>query len=232
MRIANLLLVMVTLLLARSPDAAPTTGVVRGTVTFIRDGKPASVADGYVYLVPVRKGRPLPPTPAQATIVQKNRKFTPDRVVIPAGSTVAFPNEEIARTPKDSEHNVFSPTTPSFDLSHYGKGTSKSKTFHDEGEYDIYCDIHVEMKAKVKVVDSDRIVRVVDGAYSFTDVPAGKYRVVAWAPDSPESKETITVVAGETLRVPQLNVQLGKAVETHLRKSRQPYGDPSKIYDK
>lgn len=67
------------------------------------------------------------------------------------------------------------------------------------------------------------LVPVVDGAFSLSGVPAGKYKVIAWAPDSDESKETITVVAGETVRVPQLNVQLGKAKARHLRRDGTPY---------
>lgn len=221
MKLANLFLGLTTVLIARVPDAAPLAGKVSGTVTFVRDGKGIQVHDGYVYLVPVRRGRPVPPTPVKAAIVQKRKRFTPNRLVIPVGSTVAFPNQESSTG--DSEHNVFSPTPPSFDLSRYGSGQTRSRTFLDEGEYNIYCDIHVEMTAKIKVVESDRIVPVVDGRYSLSEVPAGKYKVIAWAPDSDESKETITVVAGETVRVPQLNVQLGKAKPTHLRRDGTPY---------
>lgn len=217
---SHMLLGLVSLLIARTPDAAPANGTVTGTVTFVRNGKVVTIADGYVYLVPARRGKPIPPATVTAKIVQKKRTFTPNRLVIPVGSTVAFPNEE---TGPDSTHNVFSPSNPMFDLSRYGRGTTKSKVFQDEGEYDIYCDIHVEMKAKIKVVDSDRIVPVVNGAFSLTDVPAGKYKVFAWAPDSEESKESILVVAGETSRVPQLNVQLGNPKTTHQRKNNTPY---------
>ena len=110
-----------------------------------------------------------------------------------------------------------------FDLKKYDGGQSKSWAFPYEGEYDIYCDLHVDMNAKVKVVESDRIVTIVNGSFSLTGVPAGKYKVVAWAPDSDESKETITVVAGEDTKVPQLNVQLGNPTKGHTRKNGTPY---------
>ena len=90
------------------------------------------------------------------------------------------------------------------------------------GEYDIFCDVHVGMNAKVKVVESDHIALVVDGVFTLTNVPAGKYRVIAWAPDSDESKETVTVVAGSTTTVPQLNVQLGKP-KPHRHIDGTPY---------
>ena len=214
------LLGLTTLAIARVPDAAPTDGAVTGTVKFLRGGKDTSITDGFVYLVAIRNGRHIPPRPVTATIAQKHRKFTPSRVVIPVGSTVAFPNNE-APSP-ENEHNVFSPTDPIFDLKRYGGGKVKSQQFLDEDEFDIYCDLHVEMNAKVKVVDSNHIVPVVNGAFQLAGVPAGKYKVVAWAPDSAESKETITVVAGETAQVPQLNVQLGKA-KPHNRKNGTPY---------
>lgn len=223
MRIAStLLLAVTTVVIVRVPEAAPTSGIVTGTVKFVAGGKAVAVRDGYVYLVPVRRGRPVPPRPVTAEIVQKNRRFTPDRVVIPVGSTIEFPNRESSSS-SDREHNVFSPDTPMFDLKRYGSGQSRSQKFLDEGEFDVYCDIHVDMKAKVKVVDSEHIVPIVDGKYRLENVPAGKYKVVAWAPDSPESRETITVVAGEVFEVPQLNVQLGKPKATHHRKDGTPY---------
>ncbi len=217
MRIATLLLGSFCVLMARVPEAAPTDGTVTGSVKFLRKGKETTVSDAFVYLVPVQRGRKVAPKQITATIVQKNREFTPKRLVIPVGSTVAFPNMD------RESHNVFSPTSPMFDLKRYDGGDSKSRRFPDDGEYDIYCDIHVEMNAKVKVVEGDRIVSIVGGRFSLAGVPAGNYKVVAWAPDSPESKETITVVAGEVTSVPQINVQLGNPMPSHVRKNGKPY---------
>lgn len=225
----SLTLGLAALLCSRVPDAAPTNGTVSGTVKFVRNGNPIAIADGYVYLIPVRRGRRVPPKPVTAAIVQKDKKFTPRRLVIPVGSTVAFPNEEKASS--GNEHNVFSPTTPSFDLQRYAPGKSKSRQFLDEGEYDIYCDIHVGMTAKIKVVESDHIARVVDNRFTLTGVPAGKYKVVGWAPDSPESKESIEVTVGATTTVPQINVQLGKSKNEHLRKDGSPYCSPTDKYN-
>ena len=216
-------------MIARAPEAAPSNGAITGTVKFFEDGKQVTrPIVGYVYLLPARRrGGSASPKPLTATIVQKDKKFTPDRLVIPVGSTVAFPNQE-PRSRSDNDHNVFSPTDPTpFDLSRYSSGETRSRKFLDEGEFDIYCDIHVDMSAKVKVVETDRITVVTNGTFKLTDVPAGTYKVVAWAPDSAESKETITVVAGDTTRVPQLNVQVGRP-KPHLRKDGSAYP----IYDK
>ena len=63
--------------------------------------------------------------------------------------SVSFPNDD-----KD-EHNVFSPTDPPFDLGRYRTDKKgKAHRFEDADEFDIFCDIHREMWAKVKVVDS------------------------------------------------------------------------------
>ena len=64
----------------------------------------------------------------KASIEQKERRFVPDLVVIPAGSTVAFPNFD------PIFHNVFSLSkAKSFDLGNYREGQSRLVTFPAPG---------------------------------------------------------------------------------------------------
>jgi len=59
--------------------------------------------------------------PVIATVVTRNRKFTPRVVAVPPGSTVQFPNDDPIR------HNVFSISTGNrFDLGLYGPGAGRS----------------------------------------------------------------------------------------------------------
>ena len=199
----------------RTPVAAPaTTGTVIGTVSFFKRRKPHATPDGATaYLVPIHRKHGDAPKPVKAVIRQKNLHFSPNQVVIPVGSTVAFPNDD------NEVHNVFSPTAPQFDLSHYKTG-SRAQMFRDEGEYDIYCDIHAHMQAKVKVVDTDLITPIVDGGFAF------RYKLVVWAPGSTEVKEPtpIVVVAGTTITAPRtLHLQLGNPKTRHNRRDGTPY---------
>jgi plastocyanin len=218
------LLPLLALPAAIPSEAAPSGGTVTGTVAVFDKAKPTK-ADVWVYLLPVvPKGKKAPPPkPTYARISQFNQKFVPDRVVVPVGSTIAFPNDE----PSNIEHNVFSPTPPFFDLSRYGPKKSKPKQFLDAGEFEIYCDIHQKMNARVKVIESNYYVKAKDGAFTIPNVPAGTYTVIAWAPDSDESTEgPITVVDGGNATVPHvLKVHLGPAKPPHNHLNGQPY-DP------
>ena len=201
------------LAIVRAPEAAPDPkpapsppavkpGQITGSVVFFKDGneeKPPSNA--FVYLIPLR-GTKLAMTPVTRAIRQYKQDFSPSQLVIPTGSTVAFPNDDRI------DHNVFSPSY--FNLMKYRGGCSKSRVFDKPGEYDIYCDIHVNMRAKVKVVDSDQIAPIVDGTYTFSAVPPGTYKLVAWAPNSAEVFEPtkIVVAAGQVVTMPDpLNLQ-------------------------
>jgi len=212
-----LLLASVTLAIARTPDAAPDRkpepkpGRITGKVAFFKNGREQTPpTDAFVYLLPLRRTK-MAMKPEFRQIHQKGQDFTPSRVVIPTGSSVGFPNDD------NINHNVFSPSY--FNLMTYKSG-SKTRVFDKAGEYDIYCDIHVNMKAKVKVVDSDQIAPIVNGTYTLMRVPPGTYSLIAWAPDSPEVTEPTKIVVeeGQTVTLPDplnLQLKLGPATHTH-----------------
>lgn len=79
-------------------------------------------------------------------IGQKNKKFTKKNVVIKAGDTVKFANQD------PFFHNIFSLSElKSFDLGSFPKGQSRSVTFEKPGTYDIECAIHPSMQMKIHV---------------------------------------------------------------------------------
>ena len=118
----------------------------------------------------------LPSTPTQAAIDQQNRVFTPDLVVVPVGSTVAFPNRDLVF------HNVFSLSrTKSFDLGNYPKDQSRSVTFSNPGIAYVNCHLHPNMTAAVVVTPNSWATRAdAAGRFTLRDVPPGVYTLVAW----------------------------------------------------
>jgi plastocyanin len=111
-----------------------------------------------------------------ATMEQKNRRFTPDLVVIPAGSTVSFPNlDEIF-------HNVFSLSkVRSFDLGNYPMNHTKVVTFTKPGVVFVNCHLHPNMAAAIVVSPNQWSTKADDsGKFVLPQVPPGKYTIVAW----------------------------------------------------
>jgi len=217
------ILAICTLLAAASAAADPATGTVTGTVVAVKSGKPVKAEYLYVYLRPAK----LPHYPGRGKtfqIHQKDKQFVPHVLVVPTGSVVEFPNDDDHET-----HNVFSPNGPpvQFDLGRKNK-TDKpvaNHPFEDAGEVELYCDIHKEMWAKVKVVDTPYIADAHDGTFTITGVAPGAYKVVAWAPSSTEvvAPEKVTVTAGQTATAKEIHLQLSPPNTTHVRKDGKPY---------
>jgi len=129
------------------------------------------------------------PTPQME---QQNRRFSPDLIVIPAGSTVSFPNFD------PIFHNVFSLSKPkSFDLGNYPKGQSRMVTFAKTGIVAVYCHLHPNMAGTIIVTPNRWSTRVdAQGQYTLADVPPGKYTVLAWHKTGGTFRQSIEVTAG------------------------------------
>jgi plastocyanin len=114
--------------------------------------------------------------PETVVINQRNMRFEPDLVVIPTGSTVHFPNAD------PIFHNIFSLSKiQAFDLGFYPQGQSRTVKFSRSGIVQVYCHIHANMYAAIVVTSSPWYARpAVDGSFSWSDVPAGHYRLTAW----------------------------------------------------
>lgn len=134
-------------------------------------------------------GSGLPSGKTSAEIEQQDRKFLPDMVVVPAGSTVSFPNLDVIF------HNIFSLSKPrSFDLGNYPKGETRTVTFPVPGIVYVYCHLHPNMSAAIVVSPSKWCVRAgEDGRFALPSVPPGKYTVVAWHKAVGFIRKTVTV---------------------------------------
>lgn len=195
----------------------PATGSVTGSVTLVRDGSPMPDRSGVVVRLEGVPGPP--PAPMRATIRQHKKAFVPPLVVVTRGSTVDFPNDD------KIFHNVFSLSRAArFDLGLYKSGTSKSVKLRRPGVVSVLCNIHPEMAALIKVVDT-RYYAVTgrDGSFRIDGVPAGTYPLVAWQPYGKEHRGQVTIEPYRTAVV-DIELQQGQKPTRHLRKDGTPYG--------
>jgi plastocyanin len=120
---------------------------------------------------------------------QENRRFAPDLVVIPAGSTVSFPNLD------PIFHNVFSLSkTKSFDLGNYPQDHTRIVTFPKPGIVFVNCHLHPNMSAVIVVTPNRWSARAdATGHFALSNVPPGTYTITAWHKTAGFFKKTITV---------------------------------------
>jgi hypothetical protein len=152
-------------------------------------------------------------------VTQKELTFAPEVTIALKGTTIDFPNEDKVF------HNVFSLSEPArFDLGLYKSGDSRSVQFNRAGVVDIYCNIHPQMAAKVKVLDNRYFaISAGDGTFLIPNVPAGTYPIVAWQAYGDAARGTVTVEAGRPASVTLVLPPEGSKGR-HLRKDGTPYG--------
>jgi plastocyanin len=125
-------------------------------------------------------------------VQQLDRRFQPDLLVVPIGSTVSFPNMD------PIFHNIYSLSKPkSFDLGSYDKGDTRKVTFPKPGIVDIYCHLHPNMAATIVVTPNRWYARPDrSGKFLIPNVPPGQYTVVAWHKSAGFFRKPITVENG------------------------------------
>ncbi len=213
------LLITSALALAAADLAAAT---LNGKVMFLnKRGQQPVISETLVWLEPVGKTWKKPP--AAFTMTTRSKTFLPHIVAVPAGSTVAFPNED------PIAHNLFSLTPGNtFDLGLYRRGAGKAHKFQTPGAATVYCNVHPNMSAVVHVMSTPFYgFTDAQGNYSF-EVPVGKYRVIAWneqggsASANLEVKTDAGVTAAALLTIDGRNFR----VSQHKNKFGQTYRPP------
>jgi plastocyanin len=137
------------------------------------------------------KFRPTPSAPRRAAIRQADEEFVPHLVAVTTGSSVEFPNDDLVF------HNVFSLSrADTFDLGRYPQGHSKSRTFDVPGLVKVFCHLHSQMSAIIRVFDHPYFaIHGAQGQFSIT-LPAGEYDVAAWHERVGEVNLHASVTAG------------------------------------
>lgn len=155
----------------QSAEVAASVGV-----SGVNGGDPTGAVLSLTPLDPAQRDA-LKEAPVHATLVQKNKTFSPHVLVIPPGSTVDFPNHD------PFFHNVFSLFEGKrFDLGLYESGTSRSVKFDRTGVSYIFCNIHPQMNAIVISLDTPYYAIVgSSGEAKIANVQPGEYLMQVWA---------------------------------------------------
>ena len=112
------------------------------------------------------------------TVSQKDLQFHPFLTIVPAGSTVSFPNLD------PTKHHVYSFSAPKrFELKLFARDQSRYITFDKAGVVALGCNIHDAMSAFIVVTDSAWTARTNgQGIALFADVPRAAGKLTAWHP--------------------------------------------------
>ena len=143
--------------------------------------------------VAVAAARPSAPP----RVAQRGETFHPGLLVVPLGTTVAFPNEDPVF------HNVFSYSRPKrFDLGRYRRGESKDVRFDRPGYVKVMCEVHKWMRAGILVVDNPFYAIADDaGRFRIGGLPPGRHRLVAESFDRRADTIDVDVAPGGTVKV-------------------------------
>ena len=141
--------------------------------TVVGDTKPQDEMSRVVIYL---ENGPRPRKTVTETINQTQRRFEPEVIAVPMGSTVMFPNSD------PIFHNIFSLSkTKGFDLGNYPKGQSRSVTFNEPGIVMVHCHLHSNMSAALIVTPTELSTKPDrNGHYELKGLPKGIHTIVAW----------------------------------------------------
>ena len=162
----------------------------------VRDAAGRPVQDAVVTVHPAA-GVPRGPIrfswPLRMT--QEDIQFDPYILVVPVGGTVAFPNLDRVR------HQVYSFSRGNrFEIELFGRDQTRTHTFASVGIAALGCNIHDQMLAYIRVVDTPWAAKTnASGDASLSAVPAGGATLRVWHPRlagrGNEGSRAITVTA-------------------------------------
>ena len=194
-----------------------------GRVSFVtKRGQRPVVNETLIWLEPASADMKLPRRPAATfQMMTRGKMLMPHVLAVPAGSTVTFPNDD------PISHNLFSLSPANtFDLGLYRRGAGKQQKFEDPGVVNVYCNVHPNMSAVIHVMQTPWYTFAdANGNFSFSDVPAGKYRLTAWNEQGGTTQTPIDIgpagnVSGNlALTLDSRNYR----VTQHLDKTGRPY---------
>lgn len=190
----SLLSALAALVLATSAQAADLTVNVRNAA-----GQPVRDA-----VVTVHPAAGVPRRPIRFAwpmrVEQQNTQFQPFVLIAPVGATVSFPNLDRVR------HQVYSFSRGNrFELPLYSRGEAPTHTFAATGVAALGCNIHDQMLAYVRVVDTPWAAKTdASGAVVLRGLPAGGATLRVWHPRlagrGNETSQVLTLGAGAANR--------------------------------
>lgn len=210
------------------PMRLPSTGPVNGRIIVMDKGNKVApdVGQAVVWLERADGHTPAP-RPVHAVVTAENKTFTPHVAVVPAGSSVTFPNRD------GFDHNVFSLSEAApFDLGLYERGDGKTVTFPVPGIIRVYCNIHSTMSAFIVVAGSPWYAQPQgDGRFNIPAVPAGDYILHAWHERASAAVTLPVTVTAAGAAVPDVTLDArGFRPESHMNKFGKPYARGGRRY--
>ncbi len=114
-------------------------------------------------------------------MVQRDKTFLPEVLVVTRGTPVSFPNRDTVR------HHVYSLSpAKTFEIKLYAGTPANPVVFDRAGVAVLGCNIHDHMVAWVVVADTPYWAQTDSaGRARLTSVPAGRYDMVVWHRDLP-----------------------------------------------
>ena len=200
---------------APTPAGAGLSGRIELTASSGDAVDAAELANAVAYFVPA--GGASRARPAQFTVITRNKRFDPETLVVPVGSTVAFPNQDAVL------HNVFSVSPPAlFDLGSYGEGQSADIRLDKTGVVTVYCNVHHSMQADILVVDTPYIGRAgKDGRFRIAGAPSGRGTLHFWHPRATPQVRALTLPITVPIEAKLVATRL--KVPAHTKKDGKPY---------
>lgn len=159
----------------------------------VKDGKVANVV---VYIADVKGGKKL--EKKAVTLDQNGCQYQPHVLAVAAGADVTILN------PDKVLHNIHTYSKVNKPMNRaQPKFKKKLKVKFDKPEImEVKCDVHGWMTGWIFVAGNPYYgVTGEDGAFSLTDVPAGKYKVEIWHEKLGKQTKEVEVKAGETAKL-------------------------------
>jgi plastocyanin len=162
-------------------------------------GKP--VADAVVMVRPDGGARGGPRLSGPYVMAQRDTQFQPYVLIAPVGAEVSFPNLD------PFHHHVYSfSKAKTFELKLYGRDQTRKVRFDKAGVVAVGCNIHDNMSAYIRVVDTPFATKTAAGGLAtLRDLPAGPATVTVWHPylKAPEGEiaRHVTLPASGALRL-------------------------------
>jgi len=200
-------------------------GNVSGRVSFVtKRGQNPIAAETLVWLEPVASRVPKL-VPGKFQMVTRGKMVLPHVLAIPVGSTIEFPNDD------PISHNLFSLSSNNpFDLGLYRRGAGKVQKFDNPGLVNVYCNVHPNMSAVIHVMDTPYYgFTDPTGNYAISNVPAGRYRLIAWNEQGGQIESPVEITSSGTVsgNVALMLDSRNYRLTQHLNKLGKPYEAPS-----
>ena len=167
-------------------------------------GKNKGVQEGIVYLKKVKKGKAWPVQQSTPVLDQKNCRFAPSVQIIRKGEFEILNSDPVLHNThgylckklgKQCKRTAFNVALPN-------QGQIIKKKLKRAGTVKVDCDAHGWMLGWIQVVDNPYYaITGEDGTFTLTDVPPGKYTLVAFQGYTGGVEIPLTVKANQRLEV-------------------------------